>query len=188
MKKILKLVAVATFVCLMSTSGLALTINDTGVVGIIENPFNQNAEVDNVTEWANYLLGLVAPDSGFADADGDGSDEYYMTGPTEYSGTLTDGLRIDGATPTDLDMYEYVLGKYDGQNAGWVLFNMAAYGGDSIPEFSDDLWTNRAGEGYQLSNVTVFGAAPVPEPGTIVLMGLGLVGLAGMGRKRLFKK
>ncbi len=32
------------------------------------------------------------------------------------------------------------------------------------------------------------GVEPVPEPGTIVLMGLGLVGLAGMGRKKLFKK
>ena len=43
------------------------------------------------------------------------------------------------------------------------------------------------GEGSDLlaSNWT---AQPVPEPGTIVLMGIGLVGLAGAGRKRLLKK
>lgn len=31
-------------------------------------------------------------------------------------------------------------------------------------------------------------AKAVPEPGTIVLMGLGLVGIAGLGRKKYFKK
>ena len=41
---------------------------------------------------------------------------------------------------------------------------------------------DKASDGYGLDN---FGtAAPVPEPTTVVLMGLGLVSLAGLGRKK----
>jgi hypothetical protein len=43
-------------------------------------------------------------------------------------------------------------------------------------------------DGYSDYAIAGVSAAPVPEPGTIVLMGLGLVGLAGMGRKKLIKK
>jgi hypothetical protein len=42
---------------------------------------------------------------------------------------------------------------------------------------------------YSLSEVQAFGkAAPVHEPTALLLLGSGLVGLVGIGRKKLFRK
>lgn len=46
-----------------------------------------------------------------------------------------------------------------------------------------NLWANSDFTGLKQSQI-----APVPEPGTILLLGLGLIGIAGAGRKKLFKK
>jgi len=46
---------------------------------------------------------------------------------------------------------------------------------------------NRTGEEFSSNGSFSYGAAPAPEPATILLLGSGLIGLVGFGRKK-FKK
>ena len=66
------------------------------------------------------------------------------------------------------------IGVYDGMFSGLYY---------ELPDFSL--------EGYDIVatlDITVEGTTPVPEPSTMLLLSLGLVGLAGINRKKFFKK
>ena len=52
------------------------------------------------------------------------------------------------------------------------------------PENGDDSWVGVEFDNVRLENHTI----PTPEPATMLLLGAGLLGLAGVGRKKLFRK
>jgi hypothetical protein len=194
-KRIAVVAAVVVFVLSLGANVFALTINDPGVVGSVYTG-TQSSSVTNETVWANYLLSLGANTTVTTDTPGDKppsntDTETYVTGSTDYNGTVSGGVQGAAGDYTVDGNYQYALVKYDGQNAGYVLFDLSV-SGNTLPEYSYSIWWNGTDtSSYQISHYTAFNPCTencdegdVPDGGsTVALLGSALFAFGLLGRR-----
>ena len=92
--------------------------------------------------------------------------------------TLSNVATIGNYNATGWNTYEYTFASAGSGFISFGVYNALDQGLDS------QLYIDNVGG----SNGNGNGTNPVPEPSTILLMGIGLIGLAGYSRKRFSKK
>lgn len=150
--------------------------------------------------WAQQILDLVQGGTlNELDPPDDGrSWEYEANTAYNYSGTIASGgptntgpFTLSGDQIVIPAGYDYVLIKYDGPNAGYILY---ATGGDSaeLPQYPWTIWANNQGGGYGISGWTGYISRQegneIPEPASAAvwtLMSVCCAGMVALGRRGL---
>ncbi len=95
---------------------------------------------------------------------------------------------VSGGTKITDGIFSYHTGLSDTDVGGLLGDSHYAITGFDLGFISGMDFTSHLTIGCGNDNLMGSGTAPVPEPATIILMGTGLLGMAGIGKKKLKKK
>jgi hypothetical protein len=105
------------------------------------------------------------------------------------AGTLDNSNAVPAGSPDDVSMamgWSFDLAAGDTVTISFLVGESAPASGFYLGHIDPD-----SGENIYLSGtggVTPGGEVPIPEPGTLMLLGSGLLGLIGLGRRRFLKR
>lgn len=185
MAKKLGIITIAVaFVSVFAANASAVTLDQNGVVGAFTNatlpgPGNPVEDEDLLAE---QLLDMPTSSTNPAGCNISNAALACMaTGDNNYSGDLGTPTKVDNNS-TDVTGWTWVLAKYDGPNAGYILYFVPDLGGTTIPSDPSPIW-GTAGQ-YQVSHTLRWGATNVPDGGATLLLLGGALGALGLLRRR----
>jgi hypothetical protein len=187
-----KLTLAAAFALMGSLASAAvLTQGDANYVGLINDniPSNPASEVDNINGLIQLAAGAAVQDCPDPATAGENCDRLGSTLAGPFAAAIDpgdDSQKVGNVLTINLtESFQYILGKYDAGSAGALVWYFA--GG-----ISGEITLPGTLNGLGLSHISWYNLTEgggdddeIPEPGSLALLGLGLLAAAGARRKRL---